>query len=261
MDFNCLWLGVGGESGRSGVQGDYNTLICLHLPGCCASGSIQHLPQPQPQPLNGTCAACIQGRVWYSADAEILLFECFFFSLNASAPRDGGGGGVFKGSTLVHLTSFGWCVESDRKTPSWSLCSVLWLIGRESTDIWRTALATFTEDLWLCSTVWDVCCVLYIQRNRFQHFVPLFVCPKSSLESDPVCTVYSIWSHQIVFEPLPLFSFQCVPPPPFISIVVWILVSLQRSDSVPVVQRSRMLFLRCPFSDTADHCGFLKYLL
>lgn len=161
-------------------------------------------------------------------DIQLMVrFYCFFFFFECLCSKRGlGGGVVFKASALVHLTSFGWCVEPDRKTPSWSLWSGLRLIGWEPSDTWRTALATFTKDLWLCSSEK---CVLHTEK-LVSTFV--FVCSKSSLESDPVCTVSSIWSHQIVFESLPLFSFQFVPPPPFLLVYQYCCVNISQSPEI-----------------------------
>lgn len=76
---------VGGVKVGGLEEGGYSTLICLHLPVWCAAGSIQHLPQPQPQTLNGTsCLSpaplhCFQAYVWYLADAGIFIVSLFYF--------------------------------------------------------------------------------------------------------------------------------------------------------------------------------------
>lgn len=138
---------VGGVKVGGLEEGGYSTLICLHLPVWCAAGSIQHLPQPQPQTLNGTsCLSpaplhCFQAYVWYLADAGIFivsLFFCFFVFFRFwrwEAKRTGlameEGWVEIKASALVHMFPQSWSDAMGwtwRFLPEafWSVLNLLW---------------------------------------------------------------------------------------------------------------------------------------
>lgn len=139
---------VGGVKVGGLEEGGYSTLICLHLPVWCAAGSIQHLPQPQPQTLNGTsCLSpaplhCFQAYVWYLADAGIFIVSLFFFyfffsflEMRSKKNRFGNGGRVGWNQSIcpgAHVSpELKRCDGLNMKVPSWSflVCSEFIMVG------------------------------------------------------------------------------------------------------------------------------------
>lgn len=89
-----------------------------------------------------------KGHVWYLADAEILLFEYFFFGLVSAKANIGTRERVACFYTIcpcpLDSPEMKWRVGSERKTPFLKspLCAV-WVIGWELSNISMTAFASY----------------------------------------------------------------------------------------------------------------------
>lgn len=193
MEFNCLWLGEWKWEVGLGLWHPHlpplTSLLCfwLHLTSPTATTTTSE---------NGTsCTACFQGHVWYSADAEILLFEYFFFFLLPCLKRkskdwQGWKGGLF----LKHLPWSTWLPRAEvmcwvlrgRLLPEVSaLCCMTHRVGafRYIKDSIKITIAVL-----YCSPITGVCSRY---RKTSLNILYQFYLVKSNLESNPIW-LYSV---------------------------------------------------------------------